>query len=429
MKNSMKLLLGMSASLFVLAACAPKSGDDKQSVQAQSSGEIEKPAEKNLAERIHDKALIIDSHIDIELEDMAKDLDPWGSGKTVNSLDRMEKGGLDGAFFIVYTAQGSLDEAGIKKAREIAETRYKSIMRAVEKYPDRIGLAKTPGAAKALHAQGKRIAFIGMENAYPLGNSVDDVKFWAERGVRYMGITHMGHNQFADSSNPKYSAGDKKEKWGGLSALGEKLIGELNKNGIMVDVSHTAKSTMMQAAALSKTPIIASHSGVMGVAKNARNLDDEQLQALAKSGGVIQIVAYGGYLKELTPEQKQLQTKVRKELGLEDDMAFLTMDEKTEAIYDEKMQAAKKLAPPANVSDLVDHIDYVVKLIGVDHVGISSDFDGGGKIVGWMDPSETKNITRELVKRGYSEEDIDKILGGNILRVLAQVEAYAKTQH
>ena len=248
---------------------------------------------------------------------------------------------------------------------------------------------------------------------------------WEKRGVRYVGITHVGHNQFADSSNPSYAKGEKESKHGGLSRLGKELVVALNGAGIMVDVSHASKATMMQAVVLSKVPVIASHSGASGVSKNLRNLDDEQIKALAKTGGVIQIVAYGPYLKDLTPEQQAFKDALRKEMGLEDDFAFMAMDSKTEDAFDAKMKAAKKLAPPANVSDLVDHIDHVVKLVGVDTVGISSDFDGGGKIDGWMDASETMSLTKELIKRGYSPEDINKIWGGNLLRVLTAAQTYA----
>ena len=403
--------------VLMMSACTPSG--EKEKAQAPKS----KPVS---IKTIHDNALVLDSHIDLELEMIADDMDPWSSGETRANLDKMEAGGMDGAFLIVYTGQGEINAEGVAKAREIAETRYQAMHRLVEKYPERIELALNSMDAKRLHKAGKRIEFIGMENAYPLGFSVQDVPMWAERGVRYLGITHMGHNQFGDSSNPSYARGESKSLHGGLSPLGRELVKALNDNGIMVDVSHTAKSTMMQATALSKVPVIASHSGVDGVSKNLRNLDDEQLQALAKNGGVIQIVAYGGYLKDLTPEQQAFKDKVRKEMGLEDDMAFLAMDDATEKIFDEKMKAAKKMAPPASVKDLVDHIDYVVKTIGIDHVGIASDFDGGGKIDGWMDTSQTENVTAELVKRGYSQEDINKIWGGNLLRVLDAVEAYAQ---
>ena len=380
------------------------------------------------AEAIHAQTLVLDSHVDLELELIADDMDPWSSGKSKLDLDKMDKGGMTGPFLIVFTPQGEDTEAGLAKARKIAQTRYAAIMRLMQKYPERIELATTSADARRIKKAGKHFAFIGMENPYPLGHSVAEVPLWAKRGVRYMGITHMGHNQFGDSANPSYAKGEKKSLHGGLSPLGRELIAAINKAGIMVDVSHAAKSTMMQAVALSKVPVIASHSGVRALADNVRNLDDEQLHALADKGGVIQIVAYGGYLKDLTPAQKEIQKKVRQEMGLVDDMAFLSMDDATEKIYDEKMKAADKLSPPANVSDLVDHIDYVVKTVGIDHVGIASDFDGGGGIDGWKDASQTLNVTKELVKRGYSADDIAKIWGGNLLRVLDEAEAWAQKQ-
>ena len=378
------------------------------------------------AQTIHKNTLVLDSHVDLELELIAEDMDPWSSGKSRVDLEKMKTGGMDGAFLIVFSPQGEDTKEAISVAAKIAETRYQAIDRLTKKHGAEIELALSADAARRIHKTGKRIALIGLENAYPLGHSVDDVSMWADRGVRYMGITHVGHNQFGDSSNPSYSKGETQSLHGGLSPLGKDLISAMNTAGIIVDVSHAGKDTMLQAVALSKTPVIASHSGARGVSDNVRNLDDEQLQALAKTGGVIQIVAYGPYLKDLTPEQQAFKDNVRKEMGLEDDMAFLSMDGPTEESYDTKMEAASKLSPPADISDLVNHIDYVVKTIGIDYVGISSDFDGGGKIPGWMDASETLNVTKELVNRGYSSEDIDKIWGGNLLRVLEAVQVYAQ---
>ena len=411
-RNISRNISAISALALIFAGCS----------QADNSAKI-KPAIS--VQTIHENALVLDSHIDLELELIAEDMDPWSSGKSRANLDSMEAGGMDGAFLIVFTPQGELNKAGVGEALAIAETRYNAIMRLAEKHNDRIALALTANDARRIHKNGKRIAFIGIENAYSLGNSVDDVANWAGLGVRYMGITHVGHNQFGDSSNPSYNKGESESLHGGLSPLGKQLVAALNQAGIMVDVSHASKETMLQAITLSKVPVIASHSGASGISNNLRNLDDEQLRALAKAGGVVQIVAYGPYLKDLTPEQEALKKQVRMEMGLEDDFAFMSMDEDTESLYDEKMQASKKLAPPANVSDLVDHIDHVVKTVGIDYVGISSDFDGGGKIDGWMDASETLNITKELVSRGYSAEDISKIWGENLLRVLDAAQAHA----
>lgn len=374
---------------------------------------------------VHDQAIVLDSHIDLELDLIAEDMDPWSSGQGRADLDKLEAGGMDGAFLIVFAPQGEANADGIETAAKIAERRYQAINRLTEKHPNRIELSLTADDARRIHKAGKRIALIGIENAYPLGNDLSQVDKWAERGVRYVGITHVGHNQFADSSNPSQDRNESVSLHGGLSPLGKDLVKRLNEEGIIVDVSHASKSTLLQAAKLSDVPIIASHSGVAAIVDNPRNLDDESLMALKYNGGVIQIVAYGPYLKDKTPEQKAFETRIRKDLGLEDDFAFMAMDSDTEAKFDSLMEPAKKLATPADIGDMVDHIDYVVKKIGIDHVGISSDFDGGGKIDGWMDASETQNVTQELIARGYSQSDIEKIWGGNLLRALEASQAYA----
>jgi membrane dipeptidase len=264
-----------------------------------------------------------------------------------------------------------------------------------------------------------------MENAFPLGTENVDVKIWAERGVRYMGITHFGHNQFGDSSNP-HPDRDDGARHNGLSDLGRNLVEQMNDHGIMVDVSHAGKETMMQAADLSHTPIIASHSGVKAIADTERNLDDEQLRKLRDVGGVAQMVALGSYVKLLTPEQEAFRENVRKELGLETSEARSAMSDEQEAVYESRMEGMYDIEPRATVADFADHIDHAVKIAGIDHVGIASDFDGGGGIDGWQNASETENVTKELIKRGYSQDDIAKIWGSNLLRVLEAVQAGAQ---
>ncbi|MEQ8748250.1 MAG: membrane dipeptidase, partial [Amphiplicatus sp.] len=284
----------------------------------------------------------------------------------------------------------------------------------------------TAADARRIHASGKRVALIGMENAYPLGASLEDVAKWHAAGVRYMGITHFGHNQFGDSSNPNKDLGDEDVKFGGLSELGQALIAEQNRLGIMVDVSHSGRETMMQAVALSKAPIIASHSGVKAVADSPRNLDDEQLKAIAANNGVAQMVALDVYVKLLTPEQTAFREALTKEFKLDTPAGRAAVTPEVRAAYEARLAGTWDIAPRATVSDFVDHIDHAVKVAGIDHVGIASDFDGGGGVTGWEDAAGTLNVTRELVKRGYTEEQIAKIWGGNLLRVMADVEKAAK---
>jgi len=416
-------ILALTASVLALSACAP--AVEKEAV-SEATVEV---AVAVTPEAVHQAVITLDTHVDIPLTYMTDAMDPGTDTDAQVDLAKMEVGGLDAAFFIVYTPQTNILEAntlerGIKyaEAREIAETRFAAIDKLTKTYPERIELAKTADDVRRIHKSGKRAALIGMENAFPLGASIDDVPLWAERGVRYMGITHMGHNQFGDSSNPKTAWGETDSMYGGLSPLGKDLVAALNKAGIMVDVSHAGRETMMQATALSSVPVIASHSGVMGVADSLRNLDDAQLRALAENGGVAQMVALGSYVKALSPAQEKFKAEVRTEMGFETDTQIFKSSPDKISKYFKALEGMYDIDAKANVADFADHIDHAVKIAGIDHVGIASDFDGGGGITGWSDASETLNITKELVARGYSQTDIEKIWGGNLLRVLQAVQ-------
>lgn len=380
------------------------------------------------ARSIHDKAIALDTHVDIPLDYATAATDPGGFTKGQVDLPKMRAGGLDAAFFIVFTPQGPLTDEGYAAARKIALTRLSAIHRFTGAYPKEIGLAASAADARKIAKSGRKVALIGMENSFPLGPEPTqaDIDRLARDGVRYAGITHFAHNQFGDSSNPNIEGGEADEKWGGLSPKGRDLVAMLNRAGIMVDISHSGRKTMMQTVELSKAPVIASHSGVKAVGDAARNLDDEQLQALAKNGGVVQIVALDVFVKPLNDAQKALQDKIRKEMGLDTSAARSAMSLEVEADYNKRMEGMWEIEPRATVADFVNHIDHAVKIAGVDHVGISSDFDGGGGVTGWEDASETLNVTRELVKRGYTDEQIEKLWSGNLLRVLSEVEMTAK---
>lgn len=333
------------------------------------------------AREIQQHVFTIDTHDDIPLNFSTSEFLPESADAQVN-LQKMRAGGLDAGFFIVYVGQGERNEAGYRSAKADALTKFAAIHRMTELLnPEEIGLATTADEARAIHKKGKLVAFIGIENGYVIGKDLSLIQTYREMGARYMTLVHNGHNDIGDSAQPQDRLGDKPEEWGGLSPFGEKVVDELNRVGILVDVSHVSKKTMLDATRRSKAPVIASHSSVKALCDHPRNMDDEQLLALKKNGGVIQIVAFKPYLKE----------------GGKD----------------------------VHVSDLVDHIDYAVKLIGIDHVGISSDFGGGGGIEGWDNAGETLNVTAELVRRGYSEDDIAKLWGGNVLRILAQAEQVA----
>ncbi len=407
---------------LILAACG--SPEPEEQAQTREQSQTQEQAATTDTAALHDRLLTLDTHIDIPLTYMTE-IDPYGDTDLQVDLPKLQQGQLDSGFWIVYTPQGEMTDAGFAQGREIAQTRINAITRLTRENPS-FGLATTAADVRRIVGEGRHAVLVGMENAFPLGaeTALPELQAYADMGVRYVGITHFGHNQFGDSSNPhpeRDVAAGADPRHGGLSKLGEELVRRLNDAGIMVDVSHAGKATMMQAAELSRTPIIASHSGVKAVADTARNLDDEQLRKIAEVGGVAQMVALGSYVKLPTAEQQAARDALDAEFG---DRA--SWDQAKRDRYGERRAAITAMAPEANVSDFADHIDHAVKIAGIDHVGIASDFDGGGGIDGWRDASETQNVTAELVRRGYSEEQIAKIWGGNLLRVMEAVEAEAR---
>ena len=288
----------------------------------------------------------------------------------------------------------------------------------------KIGLAVTSDEARKIYASGKKVAMIGIENGYPVGTDIKRVKEFYDLGARYMSLSHNGHSQLCDSNT-----GEKDNKWlhNGVSDLGKEVIKEMNKWGIMIDVSHPSKKSMKDMIELTKAPIIASHSSARALCNHSRNLDDEQLEWIKKNGGVVQTVAFKSYVNtEKNQAYNKAKRKFMEEVAKEQNFTILSRadarklpEEKQTAYYKEylkvntlteaKMAKSDQKFDPVNVSDFVDHIDYMVKKIGLDHVGISSDFDGGGGIKGWKDASETFNVTLELVRRGYTEAEIEKL--------------------
>ena len=392
------------------------------------------------AKAIHNRVLVLDTHVDISVSNFTADKNYTKDiGNQVN-LPNMEAGGLDVAWFIVYTGQGELTPDGYDKAYENAISKFDAIERLTKEIaPQRIGLAVSSKEARELHAKGKKIAMIGVENAYPLGTDISRVKEFYDRGARYMSLSHNGHSQFCDSNT-----GEKDSLWidKGVSNLGKQVIKEMNKWGMMIDVSHPSKQSIKDMISLSKAPIIASHSSARALCNHSRNLDDEQLEWMKSNGGVVQTVAFSSYVS--SEKHNAYSTAISEKienLAKERGMEMLSWDQirKLEVTdretYVKEYRAMSKEATlmmndsdpkPVDVADFVDHIDYLVEKMGLDHVGISSDFDGGGGIYGWNDASETLNVTSELVKRGYTEDEIEKLWSGNLLRVLDEVDAVAK---
>lgn len=394
---------------------------------------------------IHERVITLDTHDDFNLKNFTDSLNYSQDLDAQVTLPKMKAGGLDVAWFIVYTAQDTLTDKGYEVAYKSAMDHFDAIHNLVTKFaPEQIELALTSDDVRRINATGKKVAMIGVENGYPIGLDIKNVEKFYKLGARYMSLAHNGHSQLSDSHT-----GEEKDVWlhHGLSDLGKEAVAEMNRLGIMVDVSHPAKEAMKQMIELSKTPIIASHSAARALSDVSRNLDDEQLNWLKENGGVIQVVALDEFLntKKMATRNKEIyaiQKKVADSLNLAwypsiDEVMVLEPKEREAffGYYKNVMNLANAKAnkiegfpPNVNVSDLVDHIDYIVDKIGLEHVGISSDFDGGGGIEGWDDASETFNVTLELVKRGYTEEQIGMIWSGNLLRVLDEVQAYAETQ-
>jgi membrane dipeptidase len=394
------------------------------------------------ARTIHDRVIALDTHDDINPENFTREKNYTQRLDTQVNLPKMKEGGLDASFFIVYVGQGELTAEAYEKAYKAAIEKFDAIHRLTKEIaPHQIELALTAADVRRIAAKGKKVALIGVENAYPIGADIRRVQEFCNRGGRYMSLAHNGHSQLADSNT-----GERDGAWlhNGLSDLGRQAIAEMNRLGIMVDLSHPSKAANLQAIALSKAPVIASHSAVRALCNHSRNMDDEQLLALKKNGGVIQTVAFNSYVKTPPPDSPERAAAIaalRKEFGLPEPgprgggggrgaLAQLSPEKRTEYLA-RQADIDKKFPPPprATVKDFVDHIDYAVKLIGLDHVGISSDFDGGGGVAGWNDASETFNVTLELVRRGYTEAQIGKLWSGNLLRVMEQVEKVAKNLH
>ena len=346
----------------------------------------------NKAKQIHERVISIDTHNDIDVKNFKSTYNYSIDTKNQVNLPKMIKGGLDVSWLIVYTKQGPINNKGYLTAKENALSKFNAIHRLVYLYaPDQIELARSSNELKQIIKKGKKVAMIGVENAYPIGLDTAYVKKFYDMGARYMSLAHNGHNQLSDSNTGEF---DNTTLHNGISELGKQVIEKMNYYGMMIDISHPSKEAIRQTIQHTKAPVIASHSSARHLSDHPRNLDDEQLKWVKENGGVVQVVALDEFLN-----------KTKHKAHLEN----------------------PKLNPPVDLSDFVDHIDYIKNLIGIDHVGISSDFDGGGGIEGWQDASQTFNVTLELVKRGYSENEISKIWSGNLLRVLDETEKLAKT--
>ena len=334
-----------------------------------------------MSEAIHAATLTLDTHVDIRWPDP-----PDATQETDRCVDfpKMQRGGLKAVVFIAYTPQGPRDVAGHQAAADRAEAMLRHIRTRADGVARRF--CATADELEAAHQAGALAVLSAVENGNAMGRDLARLKLWRDLGAIYLTLTHDGHNDLADAARPKPALGDGTAQHGGLSDLGRQAIAEMNRIGLIIDVSHAAKSSMMQAAALSRAPIVATHSCCRALCDHPRNLDDEQLDMLRAKGGLVQITALDAFLRPPGADGKS----------------------------------------PATVADMVDHVDYAVRRIGLDHVGLSSDFDGGGGIPGWANAGETMNLTAELHRRGYGAREIDLLWSGNFRRLMRRVQGMAE---
>ena len=376
---------------------------------------------------VYGQYLTLDSHIDIPFDYMDNPKhDPGNSTEMQVDFSKMKEGGLDSGFFIVYVGQSNLTDDGFKKAKDQAMLKFKAIHKMIQTYPDKILLALEPNDIRNAKEKGKISAAIGIENGYIIGNNINLLEDFYNLGARYITLAHIGHNQISDSSIPKKSLNDASEIHGGLSSFGKEVISKMNQLGIMVDISHISDKAALQAIKLSQTPVIASHSSARAIANHPRNLSDNIIKKIANKNGVIQVVAFSSYI-EVNKERNNAINSLRKFIvNLTGDKIFIYRKHTEHPQYKIKMDEINRDFPLPSVDKFIDHVDYIVNLVGINYVGISSDFGGGGGIDGWMDASQTKNITLALLERGYSKNDIKKIWSENFLRVWTDVINHSK---
>lgn len=414
--------------------------DDKK--QSTTDNQEDDAALIERAREIHERVVTLDTHCDIDIKNFTDERNYTQDLNSQVTLPKMDQGGLDVAWFIAYTGQGELTDAGFKKSHDDAMAKFNAIHKLVNDIaPDQIELALTSADVRRIVESGKKVAMIGIENGYPIGKDISNVKKFYDLGGRYMSLAHNGHSQLSDSNT-----GEADSVWlhNGLSDLGKEVVKEMNRLGMMVDVSHPSKEAMRDMLEVSVAPIIASHSSARALCDHSRNLDDEQLDWIKENGGVVQTVAFPSYLnteksKKYADFKREISMTIMDSMNVaflersdirnlsdEERAAYFAVLQEINPIVEAKIKTIEDAPRQVDVADFVDHIDYMVDKIGIEYVGISSDFDGGGGVEGWNDASETFNVTLELVKRGYTEEEIGLLWSGNLLRVLDDVQAVAE---
>ncbi len=397
------------------------------------------------AEELQERILSFDSHITVPTDFGTEGNEADKDGEGQFDLVKAGRGRLSGAALTIFgwpeiwngpNAPHRPTAAFVDEARHQQELRYKIISGLVRDFPNQVGIAYSPEDFRRLHGEGKFAIVISMLNAYPLGEDLNALDAWHARGMRLFGFSYVGNNAWADSSRPLPFFNDTADALGGLSPLGEQAVKRLNDLGVVIDVSQMSTLALEDVARLSRAPIVASHSAPRALVDIPRNLSDAEMQRIKASGGVIQVVGFPAYLKPLSQPTLDKLNALRARFDLQPlnglanalmpgDPIIAIWPEQRFGEYASALYAILEEEPRASVKELVDAIDYTVRKVGIDHVGIASDFNDGGGVEGWMNVGESRNVTAELIQRGYSDADITKLWGGNFLRVWGKVQRLA----
>jgi membrane dipeptidase len=423
--NNSRLWIALISAAF-LTACTPADENTAPDPVAIA------PVAPLSAEQIHTQALVLDAHADIEIP--GKESRYVGAdGLSKVSPEKMRAGGTDAVLMAVAVGPGPRDAAGYAAARAIADGKLAAVMAMTQDPANNLVLARSAEELVQAHNDGKGALILSFQNARILGTDPTAIDEFYAAGVRVFALTHMGHNDFADSSRPVFNgetgSHEVVEEHGGLSDLGRAAVKRFNGLGAVIDISQLSTAAAVEVLSLSNAPVIASHSNVRQLSDVSRNLSDAEIDLIGENGGVIHIAPFLGYLFDSNDEALDKGIRAaRLEADIKEDYYYpfdLYWEIDDKAVQTKFLTSVSALLGPGSLDDMLNHIDYIVQRIGIDHVGIGTDFNHGSGIVGYNDASEALNVTKALLARGYSQADVEKIWGGNFVRVFAEAAAKA----
>ena len=423
MKTNVLDHLPLALILSLLVTLSWSSDGSAANSQAQTSSSLER------IQKIHDDLLALDAHVDIEIPGQPSSyVGPDGLSKV--APEKMRAGGLDAAVMAVAVGPKPRTAEGYAEAKQIAEAELAAVDRLIADPDHQMVLARSAAQLLNAHADGKKALILGLQNALIFGDDIGAVDRYFERGVRVFALTHMGHNDFADSSRPLFDAAlgtrEPEAEHGGLSDLGRAAIRRINALGGIVDISQLSKQAALEVIAMSSSPVIASHSNVRALTQVSRNLSDQEIDRIGETGGVIHVAPFAGYLFDSTDPKIDAEIKtIRRAAGIDETYLYpfeLYWEIKDPVVKSTFLSGIRGLLGPINLDTMLDHVDYIARRIGADHVGIGTDFNHGSGVEGFQDASDALNVTQGLIERGYSDAEIAKIWGGNFIRVWRQAE-------